>query len=506
MKHTSAIPTLVLLALSGSAAFAQSPLRICEWNVTNYDGTLPSNRDGAFQIAFYAVFQGRSLRPDAIIGQEFIDLQSTLAFRDMLNSAPGSPGDWAVAPFVNGPDTDNAFFYRTSRVTYVTQKVVAVGGNSPNHPRNILRYDFRPKGYFGPGSTISAYSSHMKSGSTSDDQARRLLEAQRIRDDAETVSPASLFLLAGDFNIPNANEASYQELVGSQASNAGRFFDPIATAGNWNNTAFKIVHTQEPTAAMNDRFDQILMDADFADGKGMEYIGKFGVPYSTTTWNDPNHSYRSWGNDGTSFNTGIKTGTNTMVGAAIAQALIDTADGNGHLPVYLDVKVPAEVDSVVSIDFGDVVQGQPAVIDLEVLNAGDVAVWSGAGLADLNYSLATTGPFTAPAGSFIEVAGGTGNLHAITMDTSTLGGKAGSVVINSDAPDQPARTVLVSGNVIAAPTCYADCDQSGATGIDDFICFQTAYAIGDPYADCDQSGSLGIDDFICFQTEYALGC
>jgi hypothetical protein len=56
------------------------------------------------------------------------------------------------------------------------------------------------------------------------------------------------------------------------------------------------------------------------------------------------------------------------------------------------------------------------------------------------------------------------------------------------------------------PPCYADCDGSGTLNIDDFICFQTFFAIGDPYADGDGSGGLNIDDFICFQTFYALGC
>ncbi len=57
-----------------------------------------------------------------------------------------------------------------------------------------------------------------------------------------------------------------------------------------------------------------------------------------------------------------------------------------------------------------------------------------------------------------------------------------------------------------AAACYPDCDGSGTLNIDDFICFQTFYAIGDPYADCDSSGNLNIDDFICFQTFYAIGC
>ncbi len=54
--------------------------------------------------------------------------------------------------------------------------------------------------------------------------------------------------------------------------------------------------------------------------------------------------------------------------------------------------------------------------------------------------------------------------------------------------------------------CYPDCDGSTVLDIDDFICFQTFYAIGDPYADCDGSTVLDIDDFICFQTFYAVGC
>ncbi len=55
-------------------------------------------------------------------------------------------------------------------------------------------------------------------------------------------------------------------------------------------------------------------------------------------------------------------------------------------------------------------------------------------------------------------------------------------------------------------SCYADCDNSGTLTIDDFICFQTFLALGDPYADCDGDASLKIDDFICFQTFFAIGC
>jgi len=54
--------------------------------------------------------------------------------------------------------------------------------------------------------------------------------------------------------------------------------------------------------------------------------------------------------------------------------------------------------------------------------------------------------------------------------------------------------------------CEADCDASGVLSIDDFICFQTFFVLGDAKADCDASGTLTIDDFVCFQTAFVLGC
>jgi hypothetical protein len=59
---------------------------------------------------------------------------------------------------------------------------------------------------------------------------------------------------------------------------------------------------------------------------------------------------------------------------------------------------------------------------------------------------------------------------------------------------------------IRPEVCPADCDESGELDIDDFICFQTYFALGDPLADCDGDGVLNIDDFICFQTAFAIGC
>ncbi len=78
----------------------------------------------------------------------------------------------------------------------------------------------------------------------------------------------------------------------------------------------------------------------------------------------------------------------------------------------------------------------------------------------------------------------------------------------SDFGDTGLSRVLVCGITAAADlsACYPDCDGSSTLNIDDFICFQTLFAIQDPAADCDQDGFLNIDDFICFQTLFAIGC
>ncbi len=62
------------------------------------------------------------------------------------------------------------------------------------------------------------------------------------------------------------------------------------------------------------------------------------------------------------------------------------------------------------------------------------------------------------------------------------------------------------GLVFVGESCYADCDASGSLNVNDYICFQTRFALGDPYADCDANGVRNVNDYICFQTKFALGC
>lgn len=433
---------------------AAAPLRIANWNVTNY--CTSSARDADFQAAIYGVFEGRSMSPDILIGEEFLIPASVAEFKGLLNTAVGSPGDWDSATFVEGSDTNTGFFFRTSKVQLLGQTIVHTGGNTPEVPRTIVRYDVSPKG-FSPGSApvLAIYGSHMKSGTTADDKARRLLEAQYIRGNAELLNPAWSFFFGGDMNMQSSGEAAYQWMVGSQSNNAGRFHDPIDSPGSWYNyPAFTFVHTQDPsdysqTGGMDDRFDLLLLSADLIDGVGFDYIGNSGVPYSTSTWNDPNHSFRAWGNDGTSFNLPVTVTGNTMVGPQIAQSLRNSCPYGGHLPVFLEMRLPAELDvSPTVLDFGAVLVNTGLSLPIDVANGADSSIWGLDGIAALTYSMSATSGFAAPSGSFSDEAGGGHNAHLISVDTSTPGAKLGLLSITPSDPKIAPRTIELRANVV----------------------------------------------------------
>jgi hypothetical protein len=54
--------------------------------------------------------------------------------------------------------------------------------------------------------------------------------------------------------------------------------------------------------------------------------------------------------------------------------------------------------------------------------------------------------------------------------------------------------------------CYADCNGDHALNVNDFVCFQSAFAAAMPTADCNHDNSLNVNDFVCFQAAFAAGC
>ena len=101
---------------------------------------------------------------DVIVVQEMLSQSGVNQFlNNVLNY--GAPGTFAAGPFVDGPDTDNALFYRTSTIEFVsTQRLTTA-------LRDINEYVVRPVGYTAPEAEFAVYSAHLKAGSTSTDSA-----------------------------------------------------------------------------------------------------------------------------------------------------------------------------------------------------------------------------------------------------------------------------------------------------------------------------------------------
>ena len=505
------LKTAALCTLLAASTLAHAQLRVGIWNITHYDGD--PRLDQAFRTALFDTFEGRSFRPDVLLIQEINGPSAAQRFLAVLNTDPRGGQDWQLATFYDGPTrTDTAVYYRASKVVAVAPALVSPGGPAPRHPRHLTRYELTLAGYDHPNTRLTVYNSHMQAFSTPENELRRLDEAIAFRADAQTLPEGTHFIMAGDFNVKRSTEPAYIEMTESRDNNHGRVFDPIATPGEWvNNPAFVFVHSQDPFTQMDDRLDQILVSDDLIDGQGLDYLGDWTTPFSTTTFEDPNHSYRTWGNDGSTFNLPIRRRGNRMVGEAIGQALYDSTGGQGgHIPVFCDFLLPAKLWSTPRLNFGRVPAGAPLELQLTVSNAGNAALWGrndtiaapSGGIQPLRYQLFGDN-LAVPTGTFTDEAAGDANVHAVTIDASTPGPFEGSVRIQSNDPDQPVRTVRVTGEFVA---CTADLDRDGALTIFDFLTFQNLFDAGDPTADFDGDGTLTLFDFLAFQNAFDAGC
>lgn len=561
-----ATKTVAILAAAGvcaglCASSATAQVRIGQWNITNYSSDDFATRGAAFQTAIYGVAPNLlQFAPDMLVVQE-IDKSSGTGnaaavasfLTSILNSAPGSPGDWAAATFVvNQGDTSNALFYRTSRFTEVGTPITLgtsgddVGSGDTQSPRDNQRWRMRIAGYTGAGAEFYVYSGHFKAGATGTDQSRRIPEAKRIRADANALpSNAGGFMLCGDFNIQNSAQTAYRYMVEYSASPlggydsptdvrqtlAGQFWDPINKPGAWNDgCAFRNIHTQEPGASsggMDDRHDQILISASLRDGQGLSYIanspgGNILVPFMdptgtcttggmTNDWNDPNHSFRCWGNDGNHMNVAINAGGyNTQVGTTIAADLITTTAGNGHLPVFMDMQVPARLGAPAAnstIDLGTVAQNSTTTVTVQISNAANVTVFSkngsGWGIDPLTYSLATAGPFTVQGGlgpfnRSATAAPAQTTSHTINLDTSSTGAKSGTLTITSDDPGEPTRIINLIAQVGPGgpPTGNFDVNSDGSVSTEDLY----AWFTGGPGADVNGDTVINATDLNLLRT------
>ncbi|MGH7723814.1 MAG: choice-of-anchor D domain-containing protein [Candidatus Eiseniibacteriota bacterium] len=419
------LPSILSILAAGLLSEPASAVRIVNYNLLNWSAT-----SGPARVPYMRAIM-RGTTPDIVVSQEMIDQGGVDLFRDQVLNVL-EPGQWASAPFSNGPDTDNACFFRTSKFTFLDKVEVATA------LRNATRYHLRLAGYTSAEAEVYVYSFHLKASDGTTEQQQRLAEMQLIRANAETLPFGSHVLMCGDYNVYFGAEPAFQYALSSVGSDIGRMKDPINQIGNWHdNPIYASVHTQSPrtlsfgggaTGGMDDRFDFILTSYNWDDDLGMELL---------------ENTYRAYGQDGLHLNVAISAPpANAAVGQAMADSLMQASD---HIPVMADIRVPARMDvPLTPIAFGTVIVGATAEATLTLSNPASLPGETLSGSFDPPVG------FSAPGGGFVVPAGTTSGPQTIAMDTATPGNKAGDLGIFSNAPDNGGfAEIALSGTVLA---------------------------------------------------------
>ncbi len=216
-----------------------------------------------------------------------------------------------------------------------------------------------------PAAEVRIYAAHLKASTGFESQ--RLAECTGIRDNMNAMPAGTRAILCGDLNFyTQSAEPGYAKLLESQVNNIGRMYD-LLPAGAWHdNAAFAAYHTQSPclsgtcasgaaTGGLDDRFDFILPTVSLGTGQGMAVIPGTCI---------------SVGNDGQHLNKNITDAPTLPEGAAYATAIKLASD---HLPVRIDLQMPAKIAVDASLAFGSVIVGAPAQIQILTVDNPAVA-------------------------------------------------------------------------------------------------------------------------------------
>ncbi|WP_425396852.1 dockerin type I domain-containing protein [Aeoliella sp.] len=419
MPRTNPLRLLLLLvACWGSASVADAQLRIVSYNTLQGPNT---GFDAVMEAIGEESYSGFSKPVDVLLLQEQNDISSpsgsTQQIVDILN------GIYNTNTYVAGTQNSNppggirqGIVYDSATVQLVDE--LAFGSLSTSgQARQTLRYQLRPVGY-DSAADFYAYNNHYKASNSATDEARRLVEANAVRNNSDALGEGTHVIYAGDFNMYRSSEDGFQELI---SSGPGQAHDPINQIGSWHtNPTYAEWHTQSPRGnfgGMDDRFDFQLVTGEMLDGEGVDYIPG---------------SYHTFGNNGSTYNDAITNGnTITFSGitsftkSQVLNALESTSD---HLPVVADYQIPAVLEALTGTVPTMLNQNQPFSLDLLVRNAANVLVAAGAD--ELDFTFSTTGDLSG-SGSGMALPLAAAGSFPITLDTSTEGTKSGSIIIET---------------------------------------------------------------------------
>jgi len=281
---------------------AQETLTVMNYNVLNYaeNGANESTRNPLYIEIF------NFYKPDIVVLQEIHNLTAYTRIDDEVVKKLDLP--YKVAPFNDGPATDNVCFYRIDKLTYLNQYIIKT------NLRDINAYVFRDNKTL---QIFTVMGMHLKAGTTSSDELNRQSTCLTLRNWVDTLPANFPFILAGDFNTFSADEPGYKALTDIIPGRNLRFIDPIKPIGNFGVSFYDKYHSHSATR-MDERLDFFLFDS------------RIERANSTADFRYLNNSYRVCGNPGLFYQRSVTTTNNPAENNSIRTALSQASD---HLPV-----------------------------------------------------------------------------------------------------------------------------------------------------------------------------
>ena len=439
------------------AAEAQAQLRVVTYNIVGLAGNQTALR--AVISSFHTDNKQGFATPVGLFLFSEVGTGDTAALLALVNQAAPAGYTYALATFTGSGTEDSASgaqaaIYRTDLITEIPSGHIDL---STGASRNSDRWLFQLNGYTSANARFYVYQSHLKASSGSANVATRLSGVQTLRANCDALGVGVRAIYSGDMNFYTRTESGYQAFI---AAGNGAAFDPLGTA-DWTGASNAWKHTQSPRdiladglvgGGMDDRFDMMLPTAQLMDGAGIAFI---------------TGSYRAVGNDGNHYNLAVNSGTNSYFpaelsrSATLATNLFNAAD---HIPVLMDLQVPAWNTAVLGTVPARVVQGGTAAVPVRVAN--DAPGDSDLGVDALDYVVTGSGVLS---GTLSGTAVLTPSFTTVNVPvvTSTVGLRTGTATVTSanEAVQNPSIPLNVSIQVlrVSNPSFSAASDSNTLT-------------------------------------------
>jgi hypothetical protein len=439
------------------AAEAQAQLRVVTYNIVGLAGNQTALR--AVFSSFHTDNKQGFATPVGLFLFSEVGTGDTAALLALVNQAAPAGYTYALATFTGSGTEDSASgaqaaIYRTDLITEIPSGHIDL---STGASRNSDRWLFQLNGYTSANARFYVYQSHLKASSGSANVATRLSGVQTLRANCDALGVGVRAFYSGDMNFYTRTESGYQAFI---AAGNGAAVDPLGTA-DWTGASNAWKHTQSPRdiladgligGGMDDRFDMMLPTAQLMDGAGIAFI---------------TGSYRAVGNDGNHYNLAVNSGTNSYFpaelsrSATLATNLFNAAD---HIPVLMDLQVPAWNTAVLGTVPARVVQGGTAAVPVRVAN--DAPGDSDLGVDALDYVVTGSGVLS---GTLSGTAVLTPSYTTVNVPvvTSTVGLRTGTATVTSanEAVQNPSIPLNVSIQVlrVSNPSFSAASDSNTLT-------------------------------------------